>query len=71
MNHIHRTIPAARTTWRKVIRMLNIEELIRIRCQESLREAERQRWARRWQAGRWWRWLSDYAARRADRVMRQ
>ncbi|MDR7302908.1 hypothetical protein JOF55_003089 [Haloactinomyces albus] len=70
MKSLPHNLPTVEANRRKAIRMLITEELIRIRCQESLREAEHRRWIRRWRAGRWWRWLSRYAAHRADRALR-
>lgn len=77
MNGIRPSTPAAETNAReagrnrrKASRMMNLEEYTRLRCRESLREAEEQRRARRMRAGHWWSRLSRYAARRADRAMR-
>ncbi|MCI2417786.1 hypothetical protein MOQ72_10140 [Saccharopolyspora sp. K220] len=52
------------------VRMLLPEDLSRIRSNELLDEAHRQRLAREFSAGRWWRWLADYAERRAERATR-
>lgn len=70
MNRAHFASPVRTSNPQRVIRMLNDEEWIRIRCRESLREAERQRMARRMRAGHWWHRLSEYAARRAERARR-
>ncbi|RCW42845.1 hypothetical protein DFQ14_108101 [Halopolyspora algeriensis] len=70
MNRAHLDTPIGPPNPRRTVRMLNDEEWIRIRCRESLREAERQRMARRMRTGRWWRRLSQYAARRAERAER-
>jgi hypothetical protein len=48
------------------VQMLLPEDLSRIRSNELLDEAHRQRLAREVSAGRWWRWLADYAAKRAE-----
>ncbi|MGP4019156.1 hypothetical protein [Saccharopolyspora sp. 5N708] len=50
--------------------MLLPEDLSRIRSNELLDEAHRQRLAREFSAGRWWRWLAEYADRRAKRAAR-
>lgn len=54
----------------EAIRMFSVEDLSRIRYLELRHEADEQREARRLLAGRWWRKLSVYAARRADRLLR-
>ncbi|QGK68940.1 hypothetical protein GIY23_04760 [Allosaccharopolyspora coralli] len=48
--------------------MMMPEEMSRIRHQQLRQEADEQRMARRLCAGRWWRRLATYAARRADRL---
>ncbi|GAA0538404.1 hypothetical protein GCM10011581_05400 [Saccharopolyspora subtropica] len=50
------------------VRMITPEELFRLRNDELLAEADRQRLVRRFAAGRWWRRLADYASRRAERA---
>lgn len=54
----------------KAVRALSYEEVPGLRCQQYLVEAESQRLARRLTAGRWWRWLSRYAAHRAELARR-
>ena len=51
----------------EAVRMLFPEDLARIRCHELHEEARRYRLAHRIAAERWWRWLANYAARRASR----
>ncbi|MGI8310288.1 hypothetical protein [Saccharopolyspora hattusasensis] len=62
--------PITDTRMKDEVRMLMPEDLSRIRSNELMEEAHRQRLARQISAGRWWRWLADYAGRRAERAAR-
>jgi hypothetical protein len=63
----HRTIELiVENRTKDEVQMLLPEDLSRIRSNELLDEAHRQRLAREVSAGRWWRWLADYAAKRAE-----
>ncbi|MEV0698560.1 hypothetical protein AB0I53_11665 [Saccharopolyspora sp. NPDC050389] len=67
----HRIIePITETRIKSEVRMLMPEDLSRIRSNELLDEAHRHRLAREISAGRWWRWLADYADQRAQRAAR-
>ncbi|MBB5153348.1 hypothetical protein [Saccharopolyspora phatthalungensis] len=70
MNYHRTTDPITGTRTKNEVRMLLPEDLSRLRSKELLDEAHRQRLARQVAAGRWWRWLADYAGRRAERAAR-
>ncbi|MEU6263841.1 hypothetical protein [Saccharopolyspora shandongensis] len=70
MTH-HRTIdPITGNPIKSEVRMFMPEDLSRIRSNELIDEAHRHRLAREISAGRWWRWLADYAGRRAQQASR-
>lgn len=52
------------------VRMLLPGEMTRIRRQELLAEAERERSATRFRRGRRWGWLAEFAAARAEHARR-
>ncbi|PKW14536.1 hypothetical protein [Saccharopolyspora spinosa] len=62
--------PITDTRMKDEVRMLMPEDLSRIRMNELMDEAHRHRLARQISAGRWWRWLADYAGRRAEHAAR-
>jgi siroheme synthase (precorrin-2 oxidase/ferrochelatase) len=67
----HRTTePIVENRMKDEVRMLLPEDLSRIRSNELLDEAHRQRLAREVSAGRWWRWLAEYANKRAEHAGR-